>query len=37
MDTTIDTDALLSADPDFAAVCDARRDDAIDLACAENY
>ena len=30
MDTsTIDTDALLASDPDFAAVCDARRDDAI--------
>ena len=29
MDTSIDTDALLASDPDFAAVCDARRDDAI--------
>lgn len=26
----LDTDALLSADPDFAAVCDARRDAAIE-------
>ena len=25
MDTSIDTDALLASDPDFAAVCDARR------------
>ena len=30
MDTTIDTDALLANDPDFAAVCDARRDAAIE-------
>lgn len=29
MDTTIDTDALLASDPDFAAVCDERRDAAI--------
>lgn len=27
--TTIDTDALLASDPDFAAVCDERRDEAI--------